>query len=217
MMRRRKPHRRPVRSILTLLVLFLAVLVVWFVSFSSGNLKASDNLDMRASGGGPIWDLRWDPRLFSGGGFIEWFHNTANKPGSVNQAAFETEIEASFDNWEAVGALPGAPDVPIVNIGSTTTAADQTALDGINVVGWHTGEFSGAGGFLARAPCYFLTAETTTFDDNGETRLPTTTGSIPFPGPPNVTYPPGTAVDWLDGVRRGGPLVDCRRPDTESV
>ncbi len=187
------------RSLVVLFLALLATLVVWVISFAPRNLTASDNLDMRASVGGPIWDLRWDPRLFAGGGLIEWFHNPANIPGSVNQGDFETEIEASFNNWEAVGALPGAPDVPAVNMGSPATAVDQTALDGINVVGWHNGTLSGAGGFLARAPCYFLTADTTTFNDNGETRLPTTTGSIPFPGPPGVTYPPGTAVDcWME-------------------
>ena len=61
-------------------------------------------------------------------GFIEWFHNTTNKPAPVNQVAFETEVEAAFDNWEAVGALTGAPTVPALTIGSGTTSANPIAL-----------------------------------------------------------------------------------------
>ena len=194
---RRKLIQNTRKSFLPVLsLLLLALLLVWLGTFTPTNLTAGDNLDMQVGTGGPIFDLRWDPRLFSGGGFIEWFHNTANLP--IGQTAFETEIEAAFNNWEAVGSLPGAPDVPVVNIGSTTTTADPTALDGINTVGWFV---DGAGGLLARAPCYYLTADTTTTNDGGETRLPIDAlgNTIPFPGLPNVTYPPGTAVDcWVE-------------------
>jgi hypothetical protein len=185
--------RKPFVPVLSLLL--LALLVVWLGTLTPANLTAGDNLDMQPVEGGPIFDLRWDPRLFAGGGFIEWFHNTANLP--INQTAFEAELETAFNNWEAVGALTGAPDVPEVNKASTTTAADPTALDGINTVGWAF--VDPFGGFLARAPCYFLTADTTTVDVGGQTHLPTPTGSIPFPGAVGVTYPPGTAVDcWME-------------------
>ena len=188
----------PKRSFWPFLCLALAAGVFALVfSFRPAVLTAGDNLDMQATEGGPIWDLRWDPRLFAGGGFIEWFHNTTNKPAPVNQVAFETEVEAAFDNWEAVGALTGAPTVPALTIGSGTTSANPIALDGIYTVGWVPVDF---GGFLARAPCYFLTADTATIDVSGETRLPIGGGdSIPFPGAPGVTYPPGTAVDcWME-------------------
>ena len=132
------------------------------------------------------------------GGFIEWFHNPSGKPNGVNQGAFETEIEAAFNNWEAVGSLTGAPAVPIVNKGPTTTGVDPTALDGINTVGWVAVDFLG---FLARAPCYYLTADTMTISQGNQTKLPIDDmgGTIPFPGDPGVTYPPGTAVDcWME-------------------
>lgn len=189
---------RSKRSLWPLLcVTLLGCAFAWLFSVRPAVLNAGDNLDMQSSEAGPIWDLRWDPRLFAGGGFIEWFHNTANKPVLVNQAAFETEVEAAFDNWEAVGAVTGAPTVPELKIGSGTTSADPTALDGIYTVGWVPVDF---GGFLARAPCYFLTADTATIDVGGETRLPIVGGgTIPFPGSPGVTYPPGTAVDcWIE-------------------
>ena len=164
-----------------------------------GNLNAGDNLDMQPAEGGPIYDLRWDPRLFDPSGFIEWFHNPSLIP--INQAAFETEIETAFNNWEAVGSLPGSPLVPEVNNreGSTTTTANPRALDGINTVGWVQVDFFG--GFLAWAPCYFLTEPTTTISQGGQTKLPIDDmgGTIPFPGAVGVTYPPGTAVDcWME-------------------
>jgi len=86
----------------------------------------------------------------------------------------------------------------VVNQGAGTTSANPTVLDGINTVGWVSVDF---GGFLARAPCYFLTADTTMIDVGGETRLPIDGmgGMIPFPGSPGVTYPPGAAVDcWME-------------------
>ena len=192
MMRKAKGSFLPLLSLLLLGLAF-----TWVGTFTPANLSAGDNLDMQPAEGGPIYDLRWDPRLFDPSGFIEWFHNPLLIP--INQAAFETEIETAFNNWEAVGSLSGSPLVPEVNQGSTTTTANQMVLDGINTVAWVEVDFFG--GFLARAPCYFLTADTTTIDVAGETRLPIDEmgGTIPFPGAVGVTYPPGTAVDcWME-------------------
>ena len=189
--------RRSLLPLLSLMLLGLAF--TWVGAFTSANLNAGDNLDMQPVEGGQIYDLRWDPRLFDPSGFIEWFHNPSGIPVGVSPGAFETEIETAFNNWEAVGSLPGSPVVPVVNKGSTTTTANQMVLDGINAVAWVQVDFFG--GFLARAPCYFLTAPTTTIDQGGETRLPIDGmgGTIPFPGAPGVTYPPGTAVDcWME-------------------
>ena len=196
----RKMMQKAKGSFLPLLSLMLLGLAfTWVGTFTPPNLNAGDNLDQQPVEGGQIYDLRWDPRLFDPSGFIEWFHNPSLIP--INQGAFETEIETAFNNWEAVGSLPGSPLVPEVNKGSTTTAADPLELDGINTVAWVQVDFFG--GFLARAPCYFLTADTTTIDQGGETRLPidenVPPATIPFPGAPGVTYPPGTAVDcWME-------------------
>ncbi len=199
----RKTMQKAKGSFLPLLSLLLLVLAfTWVGTFTPTNLNAGDNLDMQPVEGGQIFDLRWDPRLFdavlSPPGFIEWFHNPSGIPGGLNQSAFETEMETSFNNWEAIGSLPGSPLVPVVNQGPMSTTASPMTLDGINTVGWIAVDF---GGFLARAPCYFLTADTTTIDVSGDTHLPTDDvgGTIPFPGAIGVTYPPGTAVDcWME-------------------
>ena len=71
---------------------------------------------------------------------------------------------------------------------------DEGALDGVNAVTWKA-DFPG--GMLAVTPCWGLDAATTTTTNaQGQTVLPVDGGSsIPFPGPPGVTYPVGTVID----------------------
>ena len=163
-------------------------------------MRASDNLDFAING--QIYDIVWDSRLFDGTpgfpGAILWHHNPSGIPAAsatFNQASFETSIEASFNTWENVdNGVPEEPLIPVVNFGGQSSATDAFALDGVNLVAWKP-DFPD--GTLAVTPCWGLDAPTTTTTDaQGHTVLPVDGGaSIPFPGPPGVTYPVGTVID----------------------
>ena len=76
-----KMMRKAKGSFLPLLpLLLLGLAFMWVGTFTPANLRAGDNLDMQPAEGGPIYDLRWDPRLFDPSGFIEWFHNPSLIP-----------------------------------------------------------------------------------------------------------------------------------------
>lgn len=163
-------------------------------------MRASDNLDFAING--QIYDIVWDSRLFDGTpgfpGAILWHHNPSGIPAAsatFNQASFETSIEASFNTWENVdNGVAEEPLIPVVNFGGQSSATDAFALDGVNLVAWKP-DFPD--GTLAVTPCWGLDAPTTTTTDaQGHTVLPVDGGaSIPFPGPPGVTYPVGTVID----------------------
>jgi hypothetical protein len=191
----RKPSRRSSGTPLIAASLLLAIAV------GLTTTRASDNLDFDING--QIHDIVWDSRLFDGTpgfpGAILWFHNPSGIPAasaSFNQASFEASIEASFNTWESVDdGVPEEPLVPVVNFGGqNAVATDAFALDGVNLVSW---KLDFPGGTLAVTPCWGLDAPTTTTTDaQGRTVLPVDGGSsIPFPGPPGVTYPVGTVID----------------------
>ena len=85
------------------LALAAASMLLLAFSFSLTPAQAGENLDAPDGVLEEIYDLFWDPRLFSGAvGFpsaIEWVHNPSGMPASVNQATFEAAVEASFDSW----------------------------------------------------------------------------------------------------------------------
>ena len=168
----------PVIALLYLLLMPPAV-------FQPTALIAGDNIDGFSSTDNTIFDRYWDRRLFDGtpgfDGFIKWLHNPTGIPSGLAPTTFEAEVEAAFNNWDAVDdAFPENPLVPIVNFAGAASTTDAFALDGENAVVWKAGAPSGV---LAITPCWFLTDPTTTFDDGSGTRLPTGSGSIPFPGP----------------------------------
>ncbi len=174
--------------------------VLSLIAIPPERVAAGENFD-RKTAGEVIYDIFWDARLYSGvGGFpsaIEWSHNAANKPASVNAAAFEAAVEAGFDAWEAVDdGLAEEPLIPVVSFAGPTIIAGANALDGVNVIEW-SGDVAPA---IALTPCWALTDPVTTEADpqTGETRLPVNAGeltSIPFPGPAGVTYPRGALID----------------------
>jgi VCBS repeat-containing protein len=173
------------------------LLIVIAVGFAATTMRASENLDFEING--QIPDIVWDSRIFDGTpgfpGQILWHHNATGMPSNFTQASFEASIEASFNTWESVdNGIPEEPLVPIVNFGGQSTATDAFALDGVNLVTWKP-DFPD--GMLAITPCWGLDAPTTTTTDSqGRTVLPVEGGSsIPFPGPPGVTYPVGTVID----------------------
>jgi hypothetical protein len=160
-------------------------------------LRASDNIDFDIDG--QIQDVVWDSRVFDGTsgfpGSIVWHHNPAGMPTNFSQASFELSVQAGFNAWQNVDdGVPEEPVVPVVNFGGQTTVGDSFALDGVNVVAWQA-DFPG--GALAVTPCWALDLPTTTTTDaTGKTVMPVEGGSsIPFPGPPGVTYPAGTIID----------------------
>ena len=188
----KKTSRRSARTLL-IGVCSMAAIAVGVTT----TMRASDNLDFAING--QIYDIVWDSRLFDGTpgfpGAILWHHNPSGMPSNFTQASFEASIEASFNAWENVdNSVPQEPLVPVVNFGGQTTATDAFALDGVNAVTWAPSDF---GGVLAQTPCWGLDAPTTTTTDaQGRTVLPVDNGgSIPFPGPPGVTYPVGTVID----------------------
>jgi hypothetical protein len=178
----------------------LAICVGSFIVIAVGlttTMRASDTIDYVI--GGEIYDAVWDSRLFDGTpgfpGEIVWASNPSGMPGNISQAAFAASIESSFDAWEAVDdGLPEEPLVPVVNLREQTTVTDAFALDGVNVVAWRP---ELPGGTLAVTPCWVLAAPTTTTTDaTGSTVMPVEGRStIPFPGPPGVTYPVGAIID----------------------
>ena len=192
-------HRMTRRSRSTFLI-SSGVLMTIAIAFTTA-MRASDNLDYAI--GGQIRDIVWDSRLFDGTpgfpGSILWFHNPAGMPGDLSQAEIESTLQASFHTWMSVDdGVPQEPVVPVVNFGGQTAVTDVFALDGVNVIGWQP-EFPG--GTLAVTPCWALDVPTTTTSDStGGTVMPVEGGgSIPFPGPPGVTYPAGTIIDC--GIR----------------
>ena len=186
-----KSTRRPARTLLIAVGAFIAIAVG-----VTTTMRASDNIDYDISG--HIRDVVWDSRLFDGTpgfpGAILWFHNPSGMPASFSEASFVASMEASFNAWESVDdGVPEEPVVPVVNFGGQTAITDAFALDGVNVVAWQP-EFPG--GTLAVTPCWALDLPTTTTTDAmGSTVMPVDGGSIPFPGPPGVTYPVGTVID----------------------
>ena len=177
-------------------LLIAAALLIAIAAGFTATMRASDNLDFAING--QIVDIVWDSRLFDGTpgfpGAILWNHNPSGMPSNFTQASFESAIETSFNTWESVdNGIPEEPLVPVVNFGGQSTATDAFALDGVNLVSWKP-DFPG--GMLAVTPCWGLDAPTTTTTDaQGRTVLPVDNGTIPFPGPPGVTYPVGTVID----------------------
>ena len=195
---RRVSMRRLLLQTLPLTLLLCSLFVVQ-TGFQPVSLVAGDNVDGFSDVDNTIFDRYWDSRLFDGtigyDGFIKWLHNPAGMPAGLAQADFEAEIEAAFNNWDAVDdTSPENPLVPIVNLAGPATATDAFALDGENAVVWKAGE---AFGNLVITPCWFLTEPTTTIDDGaGNTLLPLQAAppdipqNIPFPGPPGVALTP---------------------------
>jgi VCBS repeat-containing protein len=191
----RHTHNTSRRSFCTVLIGVCSMLAI-AVGVTT-TMRASDNLDFQING--PIYDVVWDSRLFDGTpgfpGAILWHHNASGMPSNFSQASFEASIEASFNTWESVdNGVPEEPLVPVVDFGGSSTATDAFALDGVNLVTWKP-DFPD--GMLAVTPCWGLDAPTTTTTDSqGRTVLPVDGGaSIPFSGPPGVTYPVGTVID----------------------
>jgi hypothetical protein len=192
MTRRMKRSTRRSGTFLVAASLLLAVAVGLTTT-----MRASDNIDFDI--GGRIYDTVWDSRLFDGTagfpGAVLWFHNPAGMPSNFTHASFEAAIETSFNTWESVDdGVPEEPLVPVVNLGGQTTVTDARALDGVNAITWKA-DFPG--GTLAITPCWALDLPTTTTTNaQGQTVMPVDGGSsIPFPGPPGVTYPVGTVID----------------------
>jgi hypothetical protein len=189
--------QRPMRRFYGALVVPAGVFLAIAVGLTAA-MRASDNIDYEIAG--QIRDVVWDSRLFDGDtpgfpGEILWFHNPSGMPGNFTQASFEGSVQSAFNTWASVDdGVPEAPVVPVVNFGGQTAAADVFGLDGVNVVAWQADV---SGGTLAVTPCWALDAPTTTTTDgNGMTVMPVDGGaSIPFPGPPGVTYPEGTIID----------------------
>lgn len=190
------------KNILGLLLTAVAILMLG-LTLRPAVLVAGDNLDSPDAVLEQIYDLYWDARVYSGlstyPDSIPWFHDSTGMPGGLDQGAFETAVETSFNTWEAVDdGLVQEPLVPRMSFGGATSALSPppspTAFDGINVVSWIA---DGPSGLLAVAPCYKLSAPTTTaLDTEGNTVMNFSGGvSIPFPGPPGVTYPKGILLD----------------------
>ncbi len=178
----------------------LVIAVCLLLAIAAGlttTMRASDNLDFAING--QVVEIVWDSRLFDGTpgfpGAIVWHHNRSGIRSNLDPASFEATIEASFNTWESVDdGVPEEPLVPVVNFGGQNAATDAFALDGVNLVAWLP-DFPD--GTLAVTPCWGLDLPTTTTTDaQGQTVLPVEGGaSIPFPGPPGVTYPVGTVID----------------------
>src|SRR5688572_17865312 len=178
----------------------LVIAVCLLLAIAAGlttTTRAADNLDFAING--QVVEIVWDSRLFDGTpgfpGAIVWSHNRSGIPSNVDPASFEATIDASFNTWESVDdGVPEAPLVPVVNPAGQSAATDAFALDGVNLVAWLP-DFPD--GTLAVTPCWGLDLPTTTTTDaQGRTVLPVDGGaSIPFPGPPGVTYPVGTVID----------------------
>jgi hypothetical protein len=178
----------------------LVIAVCLLLAIAAGlttTMRASDNLDFAING--QVVEIVWDSRLFDGTpgfpGAIVWSHNRSGIPSNVDPASFEATIDASFNTWESVDdGVPEEPLVPVVNFGGQSAATDAFALDGVNLIAWLP-DFPD--GTLAVTPCWGLDLPTTTTTNaQGQTVLPVDGGaSIPFPGPPGVTYPVGTVID----------------------
>src|SRR5688572_12052875 len=177
-----------------------AIAVCLLLAVAAGlttSMRASDNLDFAING--QVVEIVWDSRLFDGTpgfpGAIVWHHNPSGIRSNLDPASFEATIDASFNTWESVDdGVPQEPLVPVVNFGGQSAATDAFALDGVNLVAWLP-DFPD--GTLAVTPCWGLDLPTTTTTNaQGQTVLPVEGGeSIPFPGPPGVTYPVGTVID----------------------
>ena len=116
------------------LTLLLCSLFVVQTGFQPVSLVAGDNIDGFSDVDNTIFDRYWDSRLFDGtigyDGFIKWLHNPTGMPAGLAQADFEAEIDAAFNNWDAVDdTSPENPLVPIVNLAGPATATDAFALD----------------------------------------------------------------------------------------
>src|SRR5688572_22955065 len=177
----------------------LVIAVCLLLAIAAGlttTTRAADNLDFAING--QVVEIVWDSRLFDGTpgfpGAIVWHHNRSGIRSNLDPASFEATIEASFNTWESVDdGVPEEPLVPVVNFGGQNAATDAFALDGVNLVAWLP-DFPD--GTLAVTPCWGLDLPTTTTTNaQGQTVLPVEGGSIPFPGPPGVTYPVGTVID----------------------
>ena len=191
----RHSRKQSHRSSTTLVISVCLLLAV--AAGLTRTLRASDNLDFAING--QVVEIVWDSRLFDGTpgfpGAIVWTHNRSGIPSNLDPAAFEATIDASFNTWESVDdGVPEEPLVPVVNFGGQNAATDAFALDGVNLVAWLP-DFPD--GTLAVTPCWGLDLPTTTTTNaQGQTVLPVDGGaSIPFPGPPGVTYPVGTVID----------------------
>ena len=175
----------------------LCLLFVVYSGFQPTRLSGGDNID--ALSGGEIFDRFWDPRLFNGvvvgyDGFIKWRYNDTGVPAEVplvfEHTAVQTQLQAAFDNWDAVDdTFPGDPMVPIVSFDGAATATDAFALDGENAITWRSDPGSG---ILAITPFWYLTAPTA-LEGAG---LPIGGGAhIPFPGNVGDIQPKGALID----------------------
>ncbi|MFN3325433.1 MAG: hypothetical protein ACK5AZ_18210 [Bryobacteraceae bacterium] len=146
-----------------------------------------------------IFDIRWDRRLYDGtagfAGRIPWRYNPAGAPGGFDPSAIAAMVDDAFRSWELVDdGLDQRPLLPRWQYGGLTDAGYQT-FDGINTVSWdsdppHPTAFGGASVFYLTAPA------TTRQHQAGHTVLDLAgLGTIPFYGPPGVTFPKGTILD----------------------
>ena len=191
-MRRSNMKRLPLQVVS--LASLLCLLLVVYSGFQTTRLSAGDNLDALADG--HVFDRHWDPRLFNGAlgydGSIKWRYNATGVPAGASvfeHAAVQTQVQAAFDNWDAVDAFSGVPIVPIVSFDGAATATDAFALDGENAITWKSEPISGV---LAITPFWYLTAPVV-LEAAG---LPIGGGAyIPFPGKVGHIQPKGALTD----------------------
>ncbi|HLV01383.1 MAG TPA: matrixin family metalloprotease [Acidobacteriota bacterium] len=173
-------------------------------------VQGGDNLERLSIVPLEIRDIAWDRRLYDGtiGDAVSWRHNPTNKPVDVNLFEFLTAVQKGFAVWSALDDFLNMPPlIPEFLFGGFTTVTRAGAIDGINAIVWQN---LGTTGILAITPCTSLTEpSTTTTGPFGGTRLPIGDGrSIPFPGPPGVTYPAGTIIDCGIAFNTNAPWVN---------
>ncbi len=168
-----------------------------------GPARAGDNIESLAVSLVPfevsVFDIHWDRRLYDGtpgyDGAVRWFYNPAGEPDSISAIEFIFGSQFAFNVWGSLDDFIGGPPLVPVVVFAGFTDGGVGDVDGVNALVWQ--DLGGPGGTLAFAPCTVLTEPSTTIvGPGGETRLPVDTDvSIPFPGPPGVTYERGTSID----------------------
>lgn len=178
---------------------FVALMLLFALSATAvvESVQGGDNLERLSIVPLEIRDIAWDRRLYDGtiDDAVRWRHNPTNKPVDVNLFDFLTAVQKGFAVWSALDDFLNMPPlIPVFAFEGFTTVSQAGAIDGINAVVWQN---LGTTGILAITPCSSLTEPSTTITGPfGGTRLPIGDGrSIPFPGPPGVTYPAGTIID----------------------
>lgn len=192
-------NRKLLRNLFDNLSKLIASLFLIFLATTASVevVRGGDNLERLSIVPLEIRDISWDSRLYDGtvDDTIRWRHNPSNKPVDVNLFDFLTAVQKGFEVWAALDDFLNMPPlVPEFTFGGFTTISQAGAIDGVNAIVWQN---LGTTGILAITPCSSLTEPSTTVTGPfGGTRLPIGDGrSIPFSGPPGVTYPEGTVID----------------------